>query len=1193
MRHPRRMMVCCVCAVFAAAGVWAEAPPGASAAPDILSACEADYPPYCFINERGEPDGFSVELFRAVARAMGRGVQFRIGPWAEVRGWLERGEVEALPLVGQTPEREKLYDFTLPYLKLHGAVVVREGETGVRGLEDLRGRTVAVMKGDNMEEFMRRGDYGVSLRTTDTFMTALRELSQGFYDAVVVQRLVALRLIKMGGITGLKVLEQSLPNFRQDFSFAVREGDGETLALLNEGLSLVMADGTFQKLHMKWFGDYRIPSGRHIVVGGDSDYPPFEFLDERGRPAGHTVDLVRAIARETGLDVEIRLGPWKEVLAWLDTGEVDIIQGIFYSPERAERFDFSPPHVIASCVGVVRDDGPPPPASLDDLRGLRLFVQENDIMHDYVRHNGLQESATVVDSQEEALERVLRGEGDCALVSRMVALYWIKVHGWSGLKVGKSPFVTSDYCFAARKGQGTLMAEFREGLKLVETSGEYREIHDKWLGPLDDTASEKTAVFLRYALMLLVPLLLIILFFMGWSWSLRRVVARQTDALKRTGERFKMLVEGAPDAIFVQVDGAFSYVNTTACQLLGGGESHEVFIGRQVVEFFHPSDRESVMERIRLLNHEKQRVDAREETIIRLDGSEVPVEVSAVPIVYEGNDGALVFMRDITDRRRADEQVRELLAESNLARNALLSILEDQKRAEEARRHLELRYRRLFESAKDGILILNAATGRVVDANPSVSRMIGLSQEEFLGRELWEIGGLRNIAASREAFDEMCRGDHIRAEDISLEGRDGGRVIVELVSNIYLVEGERVVQCNIRDISERRHLEQQLRQSQKMEAVGQLAGGVAHDFNNLLQVILGNTGIIRADLDSSSPILEDLEEVRRAAEKAADLTRQLLTFSRRQVIQPANLDMNALIGKFLKMVGRIIGEHIELHFNPGSDLEVVCADRGQVEQVLMNLCVNARDAMPQGGSLTITTANAVLDGEFCRHHPWAAPGAYVAMSVSDTGTGMDEATRARVFEPFFTTKEVGRGTGLGLATVYGIVKQHQGLVNVESAPGRGACFTVYLPRVDAPVDDSENGDSPPVAGGSEVILVAEDEKMVLQLVGRLLRGAGYTVLEACDGNEAVAVFEGNADRVDMALLDVMMPGMNGWNVMERLRARRPGLPVLFSSGYSESPVRADFLAAEGVRLMQKPYKREVLLREVRVMLDASAGKSRQ
>lgn len=386
--------------------------------------------------------------------------------------------------------------------------------------------------------------------------------------------------------------------------------------------------------------------------------------------------------------------------------------------------------------------------------------------------------------------------------------------------------------------------------------------------------------------------------------------------------------------------------------------------------------------------------------------------------------------------------------------------------------------------------------------------------------------------------------------------------------------------------AERERLETQLRQAQKMEAVGQLAGGVAHDFNNLLQVILGHLELVQDDLEPGSPDAVALGEAHRAAERAANLTRQLLAFSRRQVIQPVNVGLNELIQDVLTMIRRIIGEHIELRFIPGERLGTINADRGQIEQVLMNLCVNARDAMRDGGTLSIKTQNATVTPEYCRTHPWAAEGQYVILSVADTGLGMDEATRAQIFEPFFTTKDIGQGTGLGLSTVYGIVKQHSGLIHVESEPGKGTNFIIHLPIVEQITETAGPQTEVPVIGGTETILVAEDEDMVRNLVVNMLRSGGYTVLAARDGEEAIRLFEENTESIHMAILDVMMPKLGGRAVMDHIQATCSNVRFLFSSGYSEDAIHSNFVIKDGLHLITKPYRREDLLRAVRATLDA-------
>ncbi len=386
------------------------------------------------------------------------------------------------------------------------------------------------------------------------------------------------------------------------------------------------------------------------------------------------------------------------------------------------------------------------------------------------------------------------------------------------------------------------------------------------------------------------------------------------------------------------------------------------------------------------------------------------------------------------------------------------------------------------------------------------------------------------------------------------------------------------------DITEKKNLEEQLLQAQKMEAIGNLAGGIAHDFNNLLHAILGNMEIVLSDIAVDERYRREIGEAHKAASRAADMTRQLLAFSRRQVLQPTALNLNDLIADLMNMLPRLLGEHIDLEFVPGLRLGLVHADRSQIEQVILNLCINARDALVDGGNLTIATQDMVVDGESDRDHPSLRPGRYSLMTVTDNGQGMDRETLDRIFEPFYTTKEVGKGTGLGLATVFGIVQQHNGFIHASSELTGGTTFEVYLPATEevAPPAVQENEWKAP--RGRETILFAEDETVVRDLTTRVLEGAGYTVLTARDGEEALQVFEEHADEIHLAVLDVVMPKLGGHIVAARIIEKRPHLPVLFTSGYSENAVHNNFILEEGCLLIQKPFKQSELLHKIRETL---------
>jgi len=390
-----------------------------------------------------------------------------------------------------------------------------------------------------------------------------------------------------------------------------------------------------------------------------------------------------------------------------------------------------------------------------------------------------------------------------------------------------------------------------------------------------------------------------------------------------------------------------------------------------------------------------------------------------------------------------------------------------------------------------------------------------------------------------------------------------------------------------RDITERKRLESQLLQSQKMETVGRLAGGIAHDFNNLLTAITGYADLALEDLPPASPVRGDIEDLRKAADRATSLTRQLLAFARKQLIEPRIVNLNQLISDMDGFIRRLIGEQLELSTLPAPNLGSVRVDTNQIEQVVINLVINARDAMPQGGRLTIATANVVIDAGYAGEHIDVTPGRYVLLTVGDTGGGMDAAVQEHLFEPFFTTKGLGRGTGLGLATCYGIVKQHGGYILPYSEPGRGTLMKVYLPRVDAPLDPLPSAEVYTNARGDETILLVEDEAAVRELAARVLRGQGYMVLEAGDGLEALRVVDReDTGRIDLLVTDVVMPGLGGGELAERLSALRPGIKVLFTSGYTDDTLLHAGQLISGTHFLHKPFSPAALAQKVRGVLDS-------
>lgn len=498
----------------------------------IQAASEIGYPPFCVVTEDGRADGFSVELLRAALQTMDREVVFEVGPWIQVKQALDEGRVEVLPLVGRTPEREKLYDFSFPYISLHGTILVRDSETAIDSLDDLQDKHIAVMAGDNAEEFLRRSNFKGTIVTTETFEEALVQLAQGQHDAVIIQKLLALQLMKQLELVNLRTVGPPLSEFVQNFCFAVQKGNQELLQLLNEGLSLLFVDGTFNRLQHKWFGPIEALEYRRsrIIVGGDNDYPPYEFIDEFGLPAGYNVDLTRAIAQQLGLAVEIRLGPWSEIRQGLEKGQIDIIQGMFYSEERDKDFAFSPGHSVVNHV-VVGRTGTTMPRNLAELSGRSLVVMDGDIMHDLALERGLTEHLLLAGSQKEALRLLVEGKAQLALVAKLPALYWIKQQDWGNLQVADWFFLAPEYCYAAPQRNEGLARLFSEGLANVKGTGQYRNIYAKWLGVYEKTAIGWRDV-LKFSLFTTVPIFLLLAGTVVWSRTLRRQVERRTAELQ-------------------------------------------------------------------------------------------------------------------------------------------------------------------------------------------------------------------------------------------------------------------------------------------------------------------------------------------------------------------------------------------------------------------------------------------------------------------------------------------------------------------------------------------------------------------------------------------------------------------------------------------------------------------------------------
>jgi PAS domain S-box-containing protein len=495
--------------------------------------------------------------------------------------------------------------------------------------------------------------------------------------------------------------------------------------------------------------------------------------------------------------------------------------------------------------------------------------------------------------------------------------------------------------------------------------------------------------------------------------------------------------------------------------------------------------------------------------------------------------------------------------------------------------------RQFLEAARDGALILDWNSGAITDANSLVTELLGFTHSELIGKALWDLGLPQDADVAKRAFRRLLVKRYLRHEDLPLVTKGGLPITVEVTGIIYRLNGEDVIQCNIRDGKDAGHRGEPLLHVQTMDEAGQLVGGVAHDFNHLVGVILGFCEALEMRADLPDDARQTIQGIHNVGISARNLTQRLLAFSRRQAQQPTAVDLNRTVIHLEKTLGQLAGEKVQLEWRLSSQPVSVKTDSSQMEQVLMNLVINARDAMPEGGKIVIETADVEVDEAFLRRHPSAGPGRYAMLRVSDRGVGMDLETQARIFEPFFSTKPAGQGTGLGLSTVKAIVHQSSGAIEVASEPGAGATFTCFFPQCGPAPQPAKEELPTPAPGGSETILLVEDSDTLRGLMRRILTDSGYAVLESGDPAEALRMAEAHAGAISLVIADLVLPRFSGSILAEKLAAIRPAAKVLFASGFSgESVARLGSSKLEA-GFLEKPFTREQLLEKVRQVIDSA------
>jgi len=902
---------------------------------------------------------------------------------------------------------------------------------------------------------------------------------------------------------------------------------------------------------------------------GWSESPPFQVRGADGQPTGLAVDLVRTAAQRRGIRLH-----W---VYWADTPDsalrgkkVDLWPLVTVIPERLQYFHISSPYLEAEYCLLVRAESSH--VKMQDLATATIgFANVADAWQ--LEHHLPHARSLPHPYRWQVMEDLCRQRSDAAFMDAFTGISTLMERsacGEQALRWIAAPEIRSKFgigsTFASRGAADAL----RDEIGGIAAEGKLAPILGQWGYMSQELESiEELLDARRHEQRLAAAAVLFALLFVLACWQSVRILRERNrtrhaeQALRETEQRLRLMANNIKEMVLAyDMDRHLIFANR-AVETLTGYQTAELEKSG-FVNWIHPDDQARMLTHWERLFQGSAFVDE-EYRLTTRDGRTKWASATWGPIRDEAGRqiGVQGSERDITDRKLADVALRES----------------------------ERRFREMLETTHLVSAMLDQS-GNITFCNDFLLRLTGWKRDEVMGRNWCDLfippGQYDKQLFSTQVSDRAVPPHH----ENEIITKTGGRRMISW-NNTILFDAARNpigVATIGEDVSERIRLENEVRQAQKLESVGRLAGGVAHDFNNLLTVINGYSDFLLKQLKTSDPLRSYAEQIRNAGDRAASLTKQLLAFSRKQIIEPRVLDLNATIRESTPMLQRLIGEDMVLETHLFAPLGQVMADPDQIHQVIMNLVVNARDAMPDGGKLDIQTGNVDLDAtSSAAMHDGAAPGRFVLMTVTDTGHGMDEATRQRIFEPFFTTKEIGRGTGLGLATVYGIIRQSGGWIDVSSEVGIGTSFKIYLPRIDASRVPEEHKIAAATGGAGETVLLVEDQEAVRSLAGAALKQYGYRVIEASDGDEAIAVAEQYLGEIHLLLTDVVMPGMDGKDLSKRLKKVRPNLKVLFTSGYTADVIAHRGVVERGVPFLHKPFSPEELAVKIRDVLADLGG----
>jgi len=1215
--------------VIAVAGLAA---PALAAKGRIVVGVQPDTEPYEYV-AGGVAKGFNVDLVRAVAKAMEIEVAFRVASWSELRQSLENGEIDVLAGMIYSDARAHGIAFSAPHTLIRYAAFVRQGGPTIASLGDLAGKPLVVQRGDIMEEVLA-GQHAGHLLLEPSYEESLRQLAAGRHDCVLAPRVLGLLTIRRLGLANLTAAQT--PIFEGKYCFAARQSRPDLVLRLNEGLASVKATGEYDRLYQSWLGSLETSAlnagslRRHGLVFLGSALAlallSAAWLWTLSRRVAHrTRALNDELIERRRVEAALRASELR-FRALAETTSVGILiyhgDDFVYANHAAEQITgFSVgeladktfwENVYPGNAATATEPGRASPTGSTDvpIRYEMKFLTKGGAerwVEVAVAHATIQGApsrvVTIADISEKKrlaeLQLALYQISEAAHTAEDLDQLYHSIHLIIGRLMPAQNFYIALYD-AQRDllsfpyfvdehdskpepftpGDGMTSFVLRSGRALLASDATVSELEQRgeltslgspsldWLGvPLK--VRERTVGVLtvqsysgtvRYTESDKDILTYV-------STQVAQAIERKSaeQQLRESQRTLATLMSNLPGMAYRCRDDekwTMEFASQGAVELTG--YRPEELIGNHVAAYgdlIVPEDRPVGADAV----HEALARHAAFEITYRIrarDGQEKWVWERGGGVFADGGELLALegFIADITPARAAEDALRQS----------------------------EERYRLALQATQDIMYDWDLSAGSIV-WSPNVSKVLGVGLDELgAGIESWtsRIHPEDRSRVRLETSAAIERGEAFSIEYRVARNNAGYATVLDRGLVICGASGAAVrVVGAVTDLTARRELEDQLRQAQKMEAVGHLAGGIAHDFNNLLTALMGSTELLQRYLGNDRWAQDELSVVHRTAERAASLTRRLLAFARREVVEPTTLDLNTVIDEALPILRRMIPESITIESTPTGTQATVRGDRSQLTQILLNLCVNSRDAMPGGGRITIETSHVAMSADDLAAHPGAKVGNYVCLSFSDSGQGIDADDLPHIFEPFFTTKGRRGGTGLGLSTVYGIVKQHGGTVYAHSAPAHGTAFKVYLPAAVGHGRLLPSPDEPLAPGGTETILLVEDETEVRQVLVHMLSSLGYRLLQAGDGEEALDVLRREKWRVDLVLTDVVMPKMGGRELYERVRQHKPEQRFLFSSGYMEEALPPELTEREGVFFLAKPYGIATLTRTVRGILD--------